>query len=115
MASKKRKAYQASYYGAQYAAENKRAFAGPLFLLACLWLAVIVSALAVVYSGYLVRQATDELESLRHRGSELKIISGQYQLEESTWANYARVEKLAVESLGMSVPSTEGMVMVKQR
>jgi len=53
---------------------------------AALWLAVIVSALAVVFVTYRNRVATDKLETLRHQAAALHVQSGQYLLERSTLA-----------------------------
>lgn len=83
-----------------------------LWPLVVLWLLVLASALAVVASTHEVRQKVDQLETLRREAVELEVVWGQYLLEQSTWAAYSRVERLAVEELNMKVPETEQIVMV---
>ena len=82
------------------------------FLVTVLWLAVIASALAVVYVTYETRVKFNELEVLRREQSQLQVVWGQYLLEESTWAAYGRIEKLAQEKLLMQVPKAEEIIMV---
>lgn len=77
-----------------------------------LWLAVIASSLGVVYLTYDVRVKFNELESLRRQQNELQVTWGQYLLEESTWAAWGRVERLAREQLSMEVPALNRVVVV---
>ena len=77
-----------------------------------LWLAVMVSALTVVYLSYDVRLKVNDLEVLRVQQDDLQIVWSQYLLEESAWASFGRVEKAATETLLMKVPATKDMVMV---
>ena len=65
---------------------------------------VIVSALAVVTSQHQARQAFVALEQAQLKQRALEVEWGQLQLEQSTWAMHARVEKLAVEQLQMELP-----------
>jgi cell division protein FtsL len=81
-------------------------------LLTCLWLAVLVSALAVVSSTQQVRRDVNQLEMLRREASHLQVEWGQYLLEESTWAAYSRIEGIANQELNMIAPTTEHVVMV---
>ena len=78
----------------------------------CLWLAVLSSAIAVVYVSYHSRVQFNLLENLRKEQSQLQVIWGQYLLEESTWATYGRIEKLAQEKLSMKIPVPEQIIMV---
>ncbi len=80
---------------------------------AALWLLVIASALAVVASTHQVRRHVAELETLRREAAELEVVWGQYLLEQSTWAAYSRIERLATEELQMQIPTAEQIVMVK--
>jgi cell division protein FtsL len=83
-----------------------------LLLMACLWISVIASALAVVASTQQVRRDVNQLETLRREASHLQVEWGQYLLEESTWAAYSRVEYIANKELNMIAPTTEHVVMV---
>ena len=84
------------------------------FWIGVLWLSVVASALAVVYSVYDSRIKFDALESLRKEHVQLQVAWGQYLLEESTWASYERVQRLATEELSMKMPEPRQMVLVKQ-
>lgn len=89
----------------------------PLFsvrslLLLVLWVIFLVSALGVVHVSYDTRVKFNHLENLRREHNQLQVVWGQYLLEESTWAAYGRVEKLAQEKLFMAVPDSQQIIMV---
>ena len=70
-----------------------------------LLLAVLTAcALGLVTSQHNARKLFSELEREQERAKQLDIEWGQLQLEQSTWAMHARVEKIARERLRMSVP-----------
>jgi len=71
-----------------------------LFLL----LVVIVSALSVVTSQNKARKLFAELQKENERAQQMEVEWGQLQLEQSTWAMSARVEKIAVNQLKMQLP-----------
>ncbi len=83
-----------------------------LLLLACLWIAVVISALWVVATTQKVRRDVNQLETLRREASQLQVEWGQYLLEESTWAAYGRIEGIANQELNMIAPTTEHVIMV---
>lgn len=66
--------------------------------------ALIACALALVTSQHQARKLYVELQKEQDRAKALEVEWGQLQLEASTWATHARVEKLAVGKLGMRVP-----------
>ena len=66
--------------------------------------ALAVCALALVTSQHQARKLYVELQKEQETARQLEVEWGQLQLEQSTWATHARVEKLAIESLGMRVP-----------
>lgn len=78
----------------------------------CIWLAIVSSAMGVVYSTYQARKATQALEELRREAVQLQVMSGQYLLERSSWAAYSRIEKIAQEKLNMKVPIPEQTILV---
>ena len=88
--------------------------AGRWMLVVGLWLANIVSALAVVAVTQQVRRDTNELEALRRESADLEVQWGQYLLEQSTWASYTRVEKQASEQLGMKVPDASQIILIEK-
>jgi cell division protein FtsL len=66
--------------------------------------ALLGCALALVTSQHQARKLYVELQKEEDAAKALEVEWGQLQLEASTWATHARVEKLAVKSLGMRVP-----------
>ncbi|WP_370981287.1 cell division protein FtsL [Agaribacterium sp. ZY112] len=81
-------------------------------VLAFLWVLTLFSGLAVVYSTYVSRIKTQELESLRREGLALKVSAGQYKLELSSLASYSRIETLAEAKLEMTPPEPSKTVLV---
>lgn len=81
--------------------------------LVLLWLALVGSALGVVYTTHQSRLLVHRLELARKESAELQVAWGQYLLEQSTWAAYHRIEDLAVRRLEMHVPATADIVMVE--
>jgi cell division protein FtsL len=72
---------------------------------------VVSSALGVVSAQHQARKLFTELEREQKRAHGLEVEWGQLQLEQSTWASHARVERFARERLGMAVPAP-GQVLV---
>jgi cell division protein FtsL len=69
-------------------------------------------ALGLVTSQHNARKLFAELEREQERAKQLDVEWGQLQLEQSTWAMHARVEKIARERLRMSVPDAKRTQMV---
>jgi len=61
-------------------------------------------ALGLVTSQHQARKLFAELEREQEQAKQLDVEWGQLQLEQSTWAMHARVEKIARERLRMSLP-----------
>ncbi|GAB2191332.1 cell division protein FtsL [Sessilibacter sp. MAH2] len=81
-------------------------------LVCLLWLAVLASAFGVIYSTHITRMNTNILAQEQSKSSELQLQWGRYLLEKSTWAAYARVEKIASDELKMSAPNAKEIVIV---
>ena len=75
-----------------------------------LLLAVVGCALATVASNHRARNVFVEFEREQARTRQLDVEWGQLQLEQSTWANHARVEKIARDKLHMLPPSASRTV-----
>jgi cell division protein FtsL len=75
---------------------------------------VVVSALSVVASQHQARQRFMALEREQSRMQQLDVEYGQLQLEQSTWAAHARVEKIARARLAMRPPVPGQSVVVEQ-
>jgi cell division protein FtsL len=62
-------------------------------------------ALMLVTSQHQARKLYVELQKEQELARQFEIEWGQLQLEQSTWATHARIEKIAARNLGMRVPS----------
>jgi cell division protein FtsL len=69
-----------------------------------LFAAVVVCALMLVTSQHQARKLYIALQKEQDLAKQLEIEWGQLQLEQSTWATHARIEKIASQSLGMRMP-----------
>jgi cell division protein FtsL len=74
--------------------------------------AVLACALLLITSQYKARKLVNELELEQEKTKQLDIEWGQLQLEQSTWAVPARVEKLSRERLHMLNPDPRRTVLV---
>lgn len=74
--------------------------------------AVLASALAVVYVKALNRQLYSDLQVVQQARDSLHVQSGQLLLEQNTWAAPARVQTIAQEQLGMIVPASKDIAMI---
>lgn len=79
-----------------------------------LWVAVLLSALAVVFVTNESRNNLNQLEILRREKAQLHVDWGRFLLEQSAWSSFGRIERMASEKLGMSIPSGEQLIMVQQ-
>ena len=67
-------------------------------------LILIGCALGVVTSQHKARKLFVELQKEQEWAQQLEVEWGQLQLEQSTWATHARIERIAWKSLQMHVP-----------
>ena len=79
-----------------------------LILLAVL----ILCAIGLVSSQHQARKLFISLEEENERARQLEVEFGQLQLEQSTWAMHARVEKIATGQLMMRVPTAARIQVV---
>ncbi|WP_374403445.1 cell division protein FtsL [Niveibacterium sp.] len=73
---------------------------------------VLASALALVSAQHQSRKLFIELERLQSRERALEVEWGQLQLEQSTWAAHARVEKVARERLHLVTPDPRHVLVL---
>jgi cell division protein FtsL len=83
-----------------------------LTLTGVVWLAVLASAISVVYVTFDVRRHTHHLSELSKSMQELQVEAGQLLLEKSALAAYSRVERIATQEVGMRVPNGHEIVVV---
>ena len=78
-----------------------------------LLLLALFSALTTVSSNHKARNLFTELEREQARMRALEVEWGQLQLEQSTWAGHARVEKIARDKLRMKLPAAGQIVSLE--
>lgn len=74
---------------------------------AALAMVLVVCALAVIQAQHRSRTYFVELERLKKEALVLDEQWGKLQLEQSTWANPARVDMLARSQLGLVAPAPD--------
>ena len=67
-------------------------------------LLLVLCALALVTSQHKARKLFSELAQEQDAARQIDVEWGQLQLEQSTWAMHARIEKIASSRLQMHVP-----------
>jgi cell division protein FtsL len=84
------------------------------WVLALLLSAVVLSAIAVVYSKFLSRRHFVVLQELQAEREQLGIEWGRLQLEESTLATHSEVEKKARDGLQMHLPAMNEVIVIRR-
>ena len=74
---------------------------------------LLVCALSLVTSRYQARKLFVDLERERAQSRAYEVEYGQLQIEQSTWAMPARIEKIAREQLRMQLPSPARLRIVE--
>ena len=78
-----------------------------------LWLAVLGSAVQVIYARHKARDLFVHLEKLNAERDSLEMEWGRLQLEQSYWSSHAFVERVANSKLQMSLPQTRDVRIVR--
>jgi cell division protein FtsL len=78
-----------------------------------LWLAVLGSAVQVIYARHKARDLFVRLERLNAERDSLDMDWGRLQLEQSYWSSNAFVERVANAKLRMSLPQTRDVRIVR--
>ena len=86
----------------------------PVLLALALAIVCVVSAMALVYTRHESRKLFVELEQLTEERDQLNIEWGQLQIEQSTWATHARIEKVATEELSLARPATTEIFVIER-
>lgn len=77
-----------------------------------LLLLLVGCALGVITSQHKARKLFVELQKEQEAAKQMDVEWGQLQLEQSTWAMHARIEKIAAKYLQMQVPAVERVQIV---
>ena len=84
-----------------------------MFRLSFILLVILIGcALALVTSQHRARKLYVELQKEQELAKQLDVEWGQLQLEQSTWAMHARIERVATQALSMRVPPPGRVQMV---
>ena len=84
------------------------------FVLILLLGLVATSAVAVVLARHQHREGFIELSRLEKTRDELNIEFGRLQIEQATWSETNRIERIATAKLGMKFPEGAEIVVVAQ-
>ncbi len=87
----------------------------PLLLVTVFVVVCVLSALAIVYTKHESRKLFVELEDLTSKRDALNIEWGQLQIEQSTWATHARIERVAVEEMSLVRPQSEEIYVIERK
>lgn len=82
--------------------------------LVILLLAVLVSAIGVVWTRHESRVLFVELTRLQNQRDELNIEYGRLELEQATWAEPRRIDQEARSKLGMVTPKPQDIQLVRR-
>lgn len=86
----------------------------PVLLTAIFAVVCVTAALAMIYTKHESRKLFVELEQLTTDRDELNIEWGQLQIEQSTWANHARIERVAAEELSLARPASTDINIIER-
>lgn len=89
-----------------------RTMPGGSMMMLALFLAVLVSAIAVAYSAHWNRQLLNELYAELSVRDKAQAEWGRLILEQSTWTAHSRIETLASGHLKMHVPEAADVRLV---
>ncbi len=87
----------------------------PLLLIAVFVAVCVLSAMAIIYTKHESRKLFVELEDLTSERDALNIEWGQLQIEQSTWATHARIERVAIEEMSLIRPLSEEIYVIERR
>ncbi len=83
-----------------------------LMLAVALAVALLVSAVALVYVQHYRRMQFVDLRKLERERDAMQVEWGQLKLEQGTWATHERIERLAVDELDLRTPAAAEVVLV---
>jgi len=86
----------------------------PVLLLMIFAVVCMISAIGLVYVKHESRNLFIELERLTTERDELNIEWGQLQIEQSTWAAHARIERVALEELALVHPKSTEIYLIER-
>lgn len=82
--------------------------------IAMLTLAVLLSALSVIYVTHITRVLHATYQRNLAEEDRFKVEHGQLLLERSTWMMQSRIQQIAEDKLGMIIPDAKSVVVVRE-
>ena len=92
-----------------------RSSRSPTLLTAVFAVVCVISAVALVYTKHESRRLFVQLEALTSERDELNIEWGQLQIEQSTWATHARIERVAADDLSLQRPKATEIYVIERQ
>jgi cell division protein FtsL len=86
----------------------------PFLLVLVFAVVCVLSAMALVYTKHESRKLFVELEQLTNERDQLNIEWGQLQIEQSTWAQHARIEQVATDDLSLVRPEATEIFVIER-
>ena len=86
----------------------------PFLLVFVFAVVCVLSSMALVFTKHESRKLFVELEALTHARDELNIEWGQLQIEQSTWATHARIERVATDDLSLVRPASTEIYVIER-
>lgn len=83
-----------------------------LLVATLVFVAVLASAIMLVYTKHQSRKLFVELQQLKFEVADLNTEWGQLQLEQSAWSSHTRIESVARTRLSMAMPDAGKVVFV---
>ena len=87
----------------------------PFLLIIVFVVVCVVSAMAIVYTKHDSRKLFVDLEDLTTERDALNIEWGKLQIEQSTWATHARIEKVARDELSLVRPESSEIFVIERQ
>jgi cell division protein FtsL len=86
----------------------------PFLLVFVFAVVCVLTSMALVYTKHESRKLFVELEGLTHERDDLNIEWGQLQIEQSTWATHARIERVATDDLSLVRPESTDIYVIER-
>jgi cell division protein FtsL len=87
----------------------------PILLLMIFAIGCVISAIALVYTKHEARNLFVELEQITDERDALNIEWGQLQIEQSTYATHARIERVARDDLALKRPVAAEIYLIERQ
>lgn len=79
-----------------------------------LLLIILINALAIIYVTNLYRVTYSKLQNMEQLSYQLELQKGQLMLEKASLMRPVRIEQIARDKLGMSVPLKKHIILLSQ-